>query len=398
MGWRELSMRVIIIGGGAVGSAVALFLRRLEPTAVQVQVIEPDPGLKLASSGRSAASIRQQFSNPVNVRMSQFGLEMLRQPQDWLAVDDQVPALDFVESGYLFLARDEVAAQRLRANHTAQVEAGADVTLLGRDTLRARLPWLYGADVALASLGRSGEGWFDGQALARALARKARHLGARWHVGRVLGFERSAGRLLAARLDDGSSLAADVFVNAAGPWARGVGIMAGVDVPVHARRRTVFGFSCPTPLPRTPLVVDPAGVWFRSEGSQFIGGWSPGAGDADPDDLPLDQPDLAQFEERLWPALAHRVPAFAALRRESAWDGYYEVHPGDHNALIGPHPDCVNLMLACGFSGHGLQHAAATGRGVAEWLLNGRYDSLDLSPFAPQRLRQGRRFVEQAII
>ncbi|OYU65449.1 MAG: FAD-dependent oxidoreductase, partial [Burkholderiales bacterium PBB5] len=85
----------------------------------------------------------------------------------------------------------------------------------------------------------------------------------------------------------------------------------------------------PTPLPPTPLVVDPAGVWFRSEGSGFIGGWSPGEGDDDPDDLPLDQPDLAQFEDRLWPALAHRVPAFEALRVQHAWAGYYEVHPLD---------------------------------------------------------------------
>ncbi len=65
----------------------------------------------------------------------------------------------------------------------------------------------------------------------------------------------------------------------------------------------------------TPLVIDPSGCWFRSEGSGFIGGWTPGEGDTDPDDPPLDQPDLDQFDERLWPALAHRVSAFAALRR-----------------------------------------------------------------------------------
>ncbi|MCC7285116.1 MAG: FAD-binding oxidoreductase, partial [Burkholderiaceae bacterium] len=159
-----------------------------------------------------------------------------------------------------------------------------------------------------------------------------------------------------------------------------------------------FVFNAPAPLPRTPLVVDPSGVWFRSEGSGFIGGWSPGARDADPDDPPLDEPDLAQFDERLWPALAHRVPAFAALRRTRAWDGYYEVHPLDHNALVGPHPARPNLLLACGFSGHGLQHAAGVGRGIAEWLLHGRHVSLDLSPLSPQRIALGRPLVERAVI
>ncbi|OYU99253.1 MAG: hypothetical protein CFE45_13630 [Burkholderiales bacterium PBB5] len=114
--------------------------------------------------------------------------------------------------------------------------------------------------------------------------------------------------------------------------------------------------------------------------------------------MPLDQPDLQQFEERLWPALAHRVPAFEALHVQRAWDGYYEVHPADHNALLGPHPACPNLLLACGFSGHGLQHAPGAGRGVAEWLLHGAYRSIDLSDLSPQRVADGRLFTEQAII
>ena len=102
--------------------------------------------------------------------------------------------------------------------------------------------------------------------------------------------------------------------------------------------------------------------------------------------------------DRLWPALAHRVPAFEALRVQHAWAGYYEVHPLDHNALIGPHPGCANFWLCNGFSGHGLQHAPAAGRGVAEHLLTGAWQTLDLSAFSPQRVLDGRPFVEQAII
>ncbi|MFO1222860.1 MAG: FAD-binding oxidoreductase [Burkholderiaceae bacterium] len=390
-------MRIAIIGGGALGSACALFLRRLD-AGVAVDVIEPDPGLRLASSARSAASIRQQFSTEVNVKLSRFGLELLRNPDEWLAVDGDAVDLGFVESGYLFIATGEAGAQALRDANAVQRAAGAAVSLLWPGELARRVPWLRHDDVRLASLGERGEGWFDGYAFARALARKARALGAVSHASAVVSFEQRAERLHAARLADGNRVEADAFVLAAGAWSRAVGALAGVDVPVFARRRTVFVFNAPAPLPRTPLVVDPSGVWFRSEGSGFIGGWSPGARDADPDDLPLDQPDLDQFDDRVWPALAHRVPAFAALRRTRAWDGYYEVHPLDHNALVGPHPACPNLLLACGFSGHGLQHAAGVGRGIAEWLLRGRYVSLDLSPLSPQRIALGRPLVERAVI
>ncbi|MFN0183731.1 MAG: NAD(P)/FAD-dependent oxidoreductase [Aquabacterium sp.] len=391
-------MRVLVIGGGAIGAAVALFLRRLDAT-VDVTVVEPDPGLALASSARSAASILQQFSTPLNVQLSRFGLALLRDPAPWLGLGGEVPDLGFVESGYLFLATTAAGAQVLCDNHAVQRAEGAPVVLLSADVLAHRLPWLRVEDVALASLGEGSEGWFDGYAFARAMAASARAAGAVWRRARVAGFDTAGGQLQAARLSDGSLLGADVFVNAAGPWAGAVGVLAGLPVPVHGRRRTVFAFSCPTALPGpTPLVVDPSGCWFRSEGAGFIGGWSPGPGDADPDGLPLDQPDLQQFDERLWPALAHRVPAFEALRRTRAWDGYYEVHPADHNALIGPHPACANFILCNGFSGHGLQHAAGAGRGVAEWIVQGRYVSLDLSALSPLRLAQGRRYVEQAVI
>lgn len=390
-------MRVVVIGGGAIGSAVALFLKRLGGAAVEVVVVESDPGLARSSSALSAGSIRQQFSNPVNVRLSQFGHEVISHADAWLGVGGAAVDLGFVPGAYLFCAT-AAGAPVLQANHAAQRAAGADVALLAPAEASARFPWLNTADLALTSLGRSGEGWFDGYAFARALAAKARSLGAHWQRGRVVALDRAGDHLRAARLDDGARLEADAFVNAAGPWAGAIGRLAGLPVPVHARRRTVFVMRCPTPLPTLPLVCDPSGVWFRAEGDQFIGGWSPGDGDDDPDDLPLDQPDLAQFEDQVWPAMAHRVPAFEALRLQRAWAGYYEMHPLDHNALIGPHSDCANLLLCNGFSGHGLQHAPGAGRGIAEWLLTGGWQSLDLSAFSPQRVRSGQAFVEQAII
>jgi glycine/D-amino acid oxidase-like deaminating enzyme len=379
-------MRVCVIGGAAIGSAVALFLARLGGSAVQVQVVERDPTYGRASSALSASSIRQQFSNAINVQMSQFGLQ-------WVKAFD----VGFVESGYLFLAGSPAGAATLRENHAVQRSLNAPVELLTPAQAAERFAWLDPQGLALASLGLHGEGWFDGYAFTQALKREAQTQGASYRRAEVVGLQREGRRITGAMLDDGSRIEADVFVNAAGPWARSVAAMADIVLPVFARRRTVFQLSCPTALPRTPLVIDTSGVWFRSEGDGFLAGWSPGEHDPDPDDLPLDA-DLAQFEERLWPALAERVPAFEALRVQSAWAGYYEVHPLDHNAILGPHPDIDNLVFANGFSGHGLQHAPAAGRGIAEQVLLGRYESLDLSLFGFERVLEGRPFLEKSVI
>ncbi|MEW6703245.1 MAG: FAD-binding oxidoreductase [Pseudomonadota bacterium] len=385
-------MRICIIGAGAVGCATALFLMRLGGCDLQVQLVERDPSYVRASSALSASSIRQQFSNAINVQMSQFGLQ-------WAKAFD----VGFVESGYLFLA-GEAGAGTLRANHAVQQSLHAPVVLLEPAELAQRLPWMNTDGVALASLGLRGEGWFDGYAFTQALKREALRLGAVSVRGEVSALRRAGGRITGAMLADGEQVEADVFVNAAGPWAREVAALAGIELPVFARRRTVFKLTCPTKLATatpgagtTPLVIDTSGVWFRSEGDGFLAGWSPGEHDADPDDQPLD-PELTLFEERLWPALAARVPAFEALRVQSAWAGYYEVHPLDHNAILGPHPEVENLLFANGFSGHGLQHAPAAGRGLAEWILEGGYQTLDLSPFGFDRVLQARPFRERAII
>jgi len=163
---------------------------------------------------------------------------------------------------------------------------------------------------------------------------------------------------------------------------------------VHARRRTVFVLSCPQPLPDCPLVIDPSNFWFRPEGGYFIAGTAP---DPDADDLPL-EPNLAEFSEALWTRMAHRVPAFEELRVERAWAGYYEMNLFDANAIIGAHPSAPNLWFANGFSGHGMQQAPAAGRAVAELILRGRFETLDLSPLGFERLIGGRPLREANVI
>jgi glycine/D-amino acid oxidase-like deaminating enzyme len=200
----------------------------------------------------------------------------------------------------------------------------------------------------------------------------------------------------AVRLADGTELACDAVVNAAGPWAAHVAAMAGIDLPVRARARSVFVLACPEPLPGCPLLIDPSGFWCRPEGQHFITGAPPRPGE-DADEAPL-EPDHSLFEEVIWPALAARVPAFERLRVIGAWAGYYEMNIFDQNGIVGLHPEIANLYFANGFSGHGIQQSPAVGRGIAELIAHGRYVSLDLSPLGFERLVAGRPLIERNVI
>ena len=386
MGEPAARYDVVVIGGGAIGSAVACFLLRKPGFDGRVAIVERDPTYRRASSALSASSIRQQFSTPENIRMSQFGFAFLRELEAEVGLQ---------ERGYLYLAPVGGAAT-LREINAVQRAEGAKVALLGPDELAGRFPWMSVDEVAAAALGLEGEGWFDGFGLLQALRRRAIDHGAEYIRDEAIGLERAAGRIHRVRLASGRLIAAGTVVNAAGPWARQVAAMAGIDLPVEARRRCVFVFDARTELPGCPLVVDTSGIWFRPEGDSFICGASPPAAD-DEDGLPLEVA-WHEFEDLLWPALAARVPAFDAIKLVRAWAGYYEFNTFDRNAILGPHPDVPNLLFANGFSGHGIQHAPAVGRAIAELVVDGRFTTLDLSVFGYERLLDGRPVVERNVI
>jgi glycine/D-amino acid oxidase-like deaminating enzyme len=387
---------VVIIGGGAIGSAIAHFLCADPAFRGAVTVVERDPTYARASSALSASAIRQQFSTAVNIDIGRFGIEFLRRAGEHLEVDGERPQIGLVEPGYLYLASAD-GAPILERNHALQRERGVDVALLDADALRRRFGWLSTEGIALGSLGLSGEGWFDAYTLMQAFRRKARSQGARYVTAEACGFETRAHSIAAVVLADGSSIAGDVFVNAAGPWAASVARWLDVDLPVRARKRCVFVFDCATPIEGCPLVIDPSGVWFRPEGPRrFLCGVSPDAAD-DADDLPLTV-DHALFEDVIWPALALRVPAFEALRQTQSWAGYYEFNTFDHNGIVGRHPGWPNFLFANGFSGHGMQQSPAVGRGVAELVVHGGYRTLDLSALAFDRIARRRPVVELNVI
>jgi FAD-dependent oxidoreductase domain-containing protein 1 len=380
---RPVIPKIVIIGGGVIGSAIASFLGE-HGAGEQVAVIERDPSYRRASSALSASSIRQQFSTPINIAISQFGIAFLR------GVASEVGLL---EPSYLYLA-DARGRPTLARQHAVQRRCGAAVALLVPAELARRFPWLDIDGLALASLGLSGEGWFDGYALLQLFRRRAMAAGARYVTDEAVGFERRGGHIAAIRLAEGGRVACDIVVNAAGPWAGALAALAGIDLPVTPRRRSVYVFDCRERPAGMPLVIDPSGLWFRPEGAYTICGIPPVE---DPDEPALEV-EWERFETIVWPALAHRVPAFAAVKLVGGWAGYYDYNTIDQNGIVGPAFGLDNFILANGFSGHGLQQAPAVGRAVAEWITAGRYLSLDLSPLGYGRFTAGQLLREDNVI
>jgi sarcosine oxidase len=386
---------VCIAGGGVVGSATAYFLAADPAFDGTVTVLEPDPAYRGAATARSAGSIRQQFSTPLNIAISQFAVRFLRHIDSYLAVDGEVPDVAFREGGYLFLADEDLVEAR-RAEYATAVGCGADVSWLSPAELAERFPWMNTMDLEGGTLGLSGEGWLDPHALLQAFRAKARALGVTYRRDRVGAVDVDGGRVTAVRTGEGERLGCGWLVNAAGIRSRDVAALAGIDLPVHPRKRFVFVFDAAEAAPGLPLTVLPEGIYVRPEGAQYITGYSP-APDADPDcdDFEI---DYTVFDDVLWPALAGRIRAFEGVRMVNAWAGHYDVHPLDHNAVLGPHPECPNLLLASGFSGHGLQQAPAVGRGLSEQVIHGRWTSLDLAPLGFDRVLRGEPLAEGKVV
>lgn len=395
---------VVIVGGAVIGSAVAYYLAANPDFNGSILVVERDPTYLTASTSLSSSSIRTQFSNPINVKISQYGSEVIRNFGEMMQIGDDRPDLGFHSGGYLFLASTPDQVQVLRENHEAQTACGADVVLWNRDELADAFPHINVADIELASYGRSGEGWFNNTGLMYGFKNKARSLGAEYITDEVVAIGREGDAVTSITLKSGTVVKAGTIVNASGPRAALTARMAGLDIPVEPRKRTLFVFDCAkTPegtatvnQGRLPLMIDPSGVFCRPEGRFFLTGCPPVEDPAaDWDDF---EPRYEEFEEIIWPALAERSPAFEAIKVVNQWAGHYDFNTLDHNLVVGRHPQVRNFVFANGFSGHGLQQGPATGRGVSELIVYGEYRSLDLSEVGFERIVENRPFLEKAVI
>lgn len=384
---------VVIIGGAIVGSSVAYYLRDQGFTGT-IALVERDPQFAHAATTLSCASIRQQFSIPENIRLSQFTLGLFRSLKEEFGPEADI---GFRENGYLILATEE-GLPVLKANNEAQQAEGTDIVVEDAQALATRFPWLALDGVVAGAFGRSGEGWFDAHAYLQLFRKALRTKNVDFVHASVTEIERQGDRVTAVALDNGQKLEAGIVVNAAGPNAGKVSAMAGIPLPVEPRKRSVFIFEARDIFPDMPLVVDPGGVYFRPEGSVYITGGAEhetDEGPADPNDF---EPDWSLFEEAIWPALATRVPAFEAIKATRAWAGHYDYNTLDQNAVVGPHPEVSNFIFANGFSGHGLQQAPAVGRAIAELIIHGGYRTIDCSVFGYDRIRENRPYRELNVI
>ncbi len=393
----KASYDVVIIGGAIMGSSTAWFLTENPDFNGSVLVVERDPSYAMCSTAHTNSCIRQQFSDPLNVRISQFTAEFIKALPARMR-DDRVPALSIQNYGYLYLADTEAFSDALRANQRVQVAAGAATELLTPQEIAARYPFYALDDILLGSINTRDEGYWDGGTLFEWFRRKARAQGAEYVANEVVAMTRDGGRIASVTLASGEVISCGHVVNASGPRAARTAAMAGVGIPVEPRRRFTWIFTAETPLDRDlPLTIDPSGVHVRQDGPDtYLAGAAPETdAPVDPDDFSMDHD---RWQDHVWPTLATRIPQFEAIRVVTEWVGHYAYNTLDQNAILGQHPEIDNLLFQNGFSGHGLQQSPAMGRGIAEWLTYGGYRSLDLTPFGFERIVQNRPMVEAAVI
>ena len=389
---------VVIIGGAIMGSATAFFLSQNDDFDGSVLVIERDPSYQLCSTAHTNSCMRQQFSTELNIRISQFAAEFVKNLRTHMGGDERVPELDIQNYGYMYLADNAPFAELLRHNRDIQHTAGAGTELLTPQEIAARYPFYKVDDLVLGSINRRDEGYFDGGTLFDWLRRGARERGVDYVAGEVVAMSRDGAHITHVTLASGETIACGTVVNASGPRAARTAAMAGIDLPVEPRKRFTWIFTAETPLDRDlPLTIDPSGVHFRQDGpATYLAGCP---ADPDPavayDDFVMD-PD--RWQDHVWPIIAGRIPQFEAIRVVTEWAGHYAFNTLDQNAILGPHDEVRNFIFQNGFSGHGLQQSPAMGRGIAELIIYGEYRSLDLSPFAFDRIAANRPIIETAII
>jgi FAD-dependent oxidoreductase domain-containing protein 1 len=426
-----IDIDTLIVGGGPMGSSTAYHLSQLRNNnqnsssseKKNIVVLEKDPTYRSSSAMKSASGIRQQFSLEENIRMSVYGRDFLRNASTLLSTtttkqQPSVVDVNFVEHGYLFLASTEAGAKQLQKSHRIQKEVGCDTELLSPRQLKENFPWLHVDDILVGSYGNSGEGWFDPWSFLQGLKEKNKESGVTYLEATAVGSTRDpeSGRVLSVEIQDcvtGQVYTARVntVVNAAGAEADALmRLLAGHEcplehpIPVKPRKRSIFFFHCSSSqdaiVPEiAPLTVDPSMVYFRSEGKPGCGNFLCGVSPPhdkdvdcweDPRYLEHTADDDALFEEVLWPALYHRVPAFGNIKVVSAWAGLYEYNTVDQNAIIDFHPEMDNVLMVNGFSGHGLQHSPAAGRAAAELIdYSNRFQTLDLTTFRFDRCLEG---------
>jgi glycine/D-amino acid oxidase-like deaminating enzyme len=388
---------VVIVGGAIYGSSVAWWLTQMPGFQGRVLVIEKDPTYEFAATSHTNSCIRQQFSNEINIGISQFGAEFITNFRRFMGDDPEVPELALQSYGYMYLADTPEFAGTLKESQAVQARLGAATKFMTRDEIAAAYPFYQLDDIVGANHNLVNEGYFDGGTMFDWFKRSARKNGVEYVKGEVVAMDRKGAKIESVTLKSGETIGCDVVVNATGTRGALTARLAGLDIPIEARKRYTYIFDAAHPLDRDlPLTIDPSGVHMRTDGRYYLAGGPPDDDPAvDPDDFVADH---GLWESKFWPIIATRIPQFEEIKLINMWVGHYDYNTLDQNAIVGPHPEVRNFMFINGFSGHGLQQSPALGRGLAERIAYGAYRTLDLSPFYVDRVLRGEKFLEKAVI
>jgi len=397
---KNTSYDIVIVGGAIMGASAAWFMSDDKDFNGTILVIEKDASYANSSTMHTNSCMRQQFSAELNVRISQFAADFVKNLPRYMGNDNRVPELSIQSFGYMYLADNEDFANVLRGNQKTQLAAGAATQLMTPAQIKEAYPFYNVDDIVLGSINLIDEGYWDATAVFDWWRKSARERGVEYLQNEVVAMTKNAAgtRVESVTLKSGEVISCGKVLNASGPRAIETAKMAGLSVPVEPRKRFSWIFSAQKPLDRPlPLTIDPSGVHVRENGggTYQCGGHT----EIDPavayDDFHMDH---NIWQEHIWPILATRIPQFEAIKIKSEWVGHYAYNTFDHNAIMGPHTEVENFYFLNGFSGHGLQQSPAMGRGTAEIMIHGAYKTLDLSPFNFERIGLNRPIIEKAII
>ena len=390
---------VIIVGGAIYGSSVAWFLTNNEDFNGSVLVVEMDPSYEFASTSLTNSCIRQQFSQKINIFLSQHGANYVKNFKSFMNDDSRVPEIIFHEFGYMYLANNKTSIETLKSLQKIQKACGAGTKHLTPAEIKNLYPFYNIKDIKGANHNIIDEGYFDGNTVFYWWKKKARENGVEYIDNEVVEINlcKNKKKVASVTLKTGQIIPCENLVNASGPRACKTSKMVGIDIPVEPRKRYSFIFKSPKPLDRDlPLTIDPSGVHIRSDGQNYLAGCGP---EFDPavryDDFSF-EPNI--WEEKVWPILANRIPHFETVRLINSWVGHYAYNTFDQNAILGRHPDITNFIFVNGFSGHGLQQSPGIGKCISELIIFNQYRSLDLSALDFNRITENKPLVEVAVI
>jgi sarcosine oxidase subunit beta len=381
---------VVIIGGGIVGSSIAWHLAHAG--CKSVLVIERESSQGKGSTGKSMGGVRAQFSTPANIQMSLYSIPFYARFEEVVGH----PA-DYRPQGYLFLATKDSHLAYLRNNFERQKKLGLKTArLLSADEIRTMLPQIRSDDVLGGSF-CSTDGFVDPYSVMNGFMVSAVEHGATlWKKAEVTGItkdQEGAFRMETSR----GPVSTRTIVNAAGAWAAQIAKFVGIDLPVEPLRRMLVPSEPFSDFPHTsPMVIDMStGFHFRPEGRGFLLAWN------DPEETPGYKTDFEpSFIEKILMHAADRVPAFENLpiNPKRAWAGLYEMTP-DHHCILGPVAEVPGFFLANGFSGHGVMHSPATGKILADLILQGKTNVVDdVTVLAFERFAKGELLHETAVL